>query len=77
MFAVLGGTLGDVKICFMVSIEVPIYRYFSGPQNYNPEYEPFGHSATEPLRSLQSFTRSEIMRDSAAHLGLGFRVFRV
>ena len=33
----LGGTLGNVSISLMGSIEVPIQKYFSGPQNYTPE----------------------------------------
>ena len=32
----LGGTLGDFKISLVVLIEVPIRKYFSGPQHYNP-----------------------------------------
>ena len=31
-----GGNLGNFKIPLMVSIEVPIHTYISGPQNYNP-----------------------------------------
>ena len=32
----LGGNLRNFKISLMVPIEVPIHKYFSGPQNYNP-----------------------------------------
>ena len=32
----LGGNLGNFLISFMVLIEVPIHKYFSEPQNYNP-----------------------------------------
>ena len=33
----LGGNLGNFLISFMVLIEVPIHKYFSEPQNYNPD----------------------------------------
>ena len=33
----LGGNLGTVLISFMVPTEVPIHKYFSEPQNYNPD----------------------------------------
>ena len=32
----LGGNLGNFLISFMIPIEVPIHKYFSEPQNYNP-----------------------------------------
>ena len=32
----LGGNLGNFFISFMVPTEVPIHKYFSEPQNYNP-----------------------------------------
>ena len=32
------GNVGNFKISLMVSIEVPIHKYSSGPQNYNPGF---------------------------------------
>ena len=32
----LGGNLGNFLISFMVLMEVPIHKYFSGPQNCIP-----------------------------------------
>ena len=34
----LGGNLGNFFISLMVPIEVPIHKYFSEPQNYNPGF---------------------------------------
>ena len=31
-----GGNLGNCKSSRMVCKEIPIHKYFSGPQNYNP-----------------------------------------
>ena len=35
-YLTVGGNLGNFKVSLMVSKEVPIHKYLSGPQNYNP-----------------------------------------
>ena len=35
----LGGNVVNFKIPLMVSKELPIHKYSSGPQNYNPVYD--------------------------------------
>ena len=37
----LGGNLGNFNISLMVPIEVPIQKYSSGPQHYNPVWDFF------------------------------------
>ena len=43
----------------MVSIEVPIHEYFSGPQNYNPELQ------TSYIRSMFDFDGLDASDDDA------------
>ena len=64
----LGGNLGNFLISFMVLIEVPIHKYFSEPQNYNPVDESrlawkYGLAliaSSEPLRNSLSALNDKI-----------------
>ena len=46
----------------MVSIEVPIHKYFSGPQNYNPDKP--GCSCLEALVEVYSEAKRERKKPS-------------
>ena len=79
----LGGTLENFQISLMVPIEVPIHKYFSGPQHYNSAIEAHSTPAKSPTElRMQRFRASspdrlamaEVEAGRECHVFVGFSV---